>query len=88
MIVDSREPRVGDCFRNGPLAVKPPHASRRRFHASVRGRHVAATPCDQKGTREPISQSVMPVREGGLTSNYPASSDPASRRRDLGRLGG
>jgi hypothetical protein len=43
-----------NCFRNGPLGVKPPNASRRRFHASVRGQHAAATPCDQK---EPASRS-------------------------------
>ncbi|WP_158600022.1 class I SAM-dependent methyltransferase [Azospirillum cavernae] len=35
-------------FRNGRLVVKPPNGSCRRFHASVRGQHVAATPCGQK----------------------------------------
>ena len=71
----------------GRWVSSPRIGSRRRLHASVRGRPAAATPCDQKGTREPISTSVIPVREGGLTRSYPASSGSAPRRRDLGRRG-
>jgi hypothetical protein len=58
MALQRQRPQTGlvhrNCFRNGPLGVKPPNASRRRFHASVRGQHAAATPCDQK---EPASRS-------------------------------
>src|SRR5512135_18502 len=38
-----------------------------------------------EGTREPISQACFP--SDGSTGSYPASSDSASRRRDLGGRG-
>ena len=70
------------CFRNGRWLVKSPCVTRRRFHASVRGRVTSPAPARTRDDR--LRRSGHPPRRSGMSSRR-ATCDgarwPASARR-------
>jgi putative transposase len=83
-----KEAAEGNFFRNGPSGVKSPEcSSRRRCHASVRGRHTGRHIMPSEGSRRANLCYAWFQPCGRATVVPPASPASASRRRDLGGAG-